>query len=174
MSNLIPKNKFVILVVIIALLSIVLYCVGLLVVLGEKKEIEELYLNTESESAKEEKISVIKNIAETNKDLIQTLQNYFVQKDDEVKFIEQIEKIARASGVKFEMTSIDVKANQPNSFSENVNVKMKLEGFWRGVVSFIDKLEKMPFGVLVEKIDLDANVPGDWSGTIEFIIFREK
>ena len=49
------------------------------------------------------------------------------------------------------MTSIDVKANQPNSFSENVNVKMKLEGFL-GVVSFIDKLEKMPFGVLVEKL----------------------
>ena len=60
--------------------SIVLYRVGLLVVLGEKKEIEELYLNTESESAKEEKIRVIKNVAETNKDLIQTLQNYFVQK----------------------------------------------------------------------------------------------
>ena len=105
--------------------------------------------------------------------MIQTLQNYFVQKDDEVKFIEQIEKIARASGVKFEMTSIDVKANQPNSFSENVNVKMKLEGFWRGVVSFIDKLEKMPFGVLVEKIDLDANVPGIGRARLN-LLFLEK
>lgn len=174
MNNLIPKNKFIIIAITIALLSIVLYCTGLFVVLAEKKEIEELYLSTESESVKEEKISVIKKIAETNKDLIQTLENYFVQKDDEVEFIEQIEKTAKTSGIKFEITSIDVKANQRDSFSENVSIKIKLEGSWHGTMFFINGLEKMPFGVSVEKIDLNANVPGGWSGTIEFIIFREK
>lgn len=174
MNNLIPQNKFIIIATTIALLSVVLYCTGLFVVLAEKKEIEELYLSTESGSAKEEKISIIKNIAETNKDLIQMLENYFIQKDDEIEFIEQIEKTAKNSGIKFEIISIDIKANQPVSFKEDVLVKMRLEGSWLGAMSFINGLEKMPFGVSVEKINLDANTPGDWLGTIEFIIFREK
>lgn len=174
MNNLIPKNKFVALALIMTLLSITLYFISLLVVLREKKEIEELYFNTESESAKEEKIRTIKYIAEVNKEPMQTLQNYFIQKDDEVAFIEQIEKVARVSGIKFEITSIDVVVGQTDSFKENVKVKMKLEGSWRNIMYFTDKLEKMPFGVLVENLNLDSGSSGNWSGPIEFIVFREK
>lgn len=174
MNNLIPKNKFIIIATTVALLSIILYCAGLFVVLREKRGIEELYLNTESESAKEEKIRVIKNVVEINKDLIQTLQNYFIQKDDEIKFIEQIEKTAQSSGIKFEIASIDVGGNQTDSFKEDINVKIKIEGSWHNIMYFINKLEKIPFGILIKDLNLDSNVSGSWSGAVEFIIFREK
>ena len=174
MNNLIPQNKFVTFAIVIASLSIILYFVGLFVVLGEKKEIENSYYDIESKSSEEERIRIVKYIAETNKEPIQTLQDYFIQKGDEVKFIEQIEKVARVSGIKFDIISIDIKANQANSFKENVNIKMKLEGSWRNIIYFIDKLEKMPFGVLIEGMSLDTSTSNNWFGFIEFIIFREK
>lgn len=174
MNNLIPKNKSVTFVIVIASLSVILYFIGLFIVLEIKKEIENSYYNTESKSSKEEKIRIIKNITEANKELIQTLRNYFIQKDDEVKFIEQIEKVARDSGVKFDIVSIDVKTDQQDSFKENVDVKMKLEGSWQNIIYFVDKLEKMPFGVSVENMNLDTGTSGNWLGFIEFILFREK
>ena len=51
---------------------------------------------------------------------------------------------------------------------------MKLEGSWQNIIRFVDKLEKMPFGVLVENMSLDTSTSGNWFGFIEFILFREK
>jgi hypothetical protein len=139
----------------------------------EIKKIEDFYLNSESESSKEKRFTVIKSIIETNNEPIQALQDFFIQKGDEVLFIEQIEKEARNLSVKFDI-DIDIKENQADPFKEDVEVKIKINGSWRNIISFIDKLEKMPFGVLIENINLDADVSGNWSGLIELIIFREK
>jgi Tfp pilus assembly protein PilO len=174
MNSWIPKNKITKLATTVALFSVVLYFSGLFIVFSEIKKMENTYNSTESDSYKEKKIAFIKSITETNKESIQTLQNFFIQKGDEVKFIEQIEKIAKESAVKFEISSIDVKVSQTNSFKEDVDVKVKLEGSWRDVIYFMDKLEKMPFGVSVEDVNLNINTRNDWSGSVEFIVFREK
>lgn len=174
MNNWIPKNKVIRSAIAAAVFSILLYFVGLLVISNEIKKIEDFYRDTDSESFKEEKFWAVKSIAEANEESIQTLRDFFIQKGDEVKFIEKIEEIARASSIKFEISSIDVKTNQEDSFKEDVSVKMKIEGSWKDVVYFIDKLNKIPFGVSIEKVNLDANTPGNWSGFVEFIIFREK
>ena len=42
------------------------------------------------------------------------------------------------------------------------------------MISFVDSLNKMPFGVLIEKINIDSSAPGEWSGLIDIIIFRKK
>jgi hypothetical protein len=174
MNNWIPKNKVVKIAAASALFSILLYFIGLLIVLNQIKKVENFYNDTNSESFKEEKFWAVKSIVETNSEPIQTLRNFFIQKGDEVKFIEQIEGVAKASSIKFEISSIDVKTDQASSFEEDVDVKMNTEGSWRNIMLFLDKLEKMPFGVSIEKVNLDANVPGNWSGSVEVVIFREK
>jgi len=174
MDNWIPKNKIVKFAVAVALLCVVLYFSGLFIVLGEIKKVENLYNDTESEFSKEKKFWVIKSVAEANKETIQALKDFFIKKDDEVKFIEQVEEIARSSSVKFEIAFIDIKINQKSSFKEDVAVKMKIEGSWGSIISFTNKLEKVFFGVLVSNINLTADAPGHWAGFIEFIVFREK
>jgi Tfp pilus assembly protein PilO len=174
MNNWIPKNKIVRFAIAIATLSVILYFVGLFVVFGETKKIENLYNDSNSELFKEEQFLAIKSIADANKESIQTLRDFFIQKGDEVKFIEKIEETARASSIKFEITSIDVGTNQGNSFEEDVSVKIMVEGSWKNMIYFMDKLKKMPFGVSIEKVNLDANIPGNWSGSVDFVIFREK
>jgi Tfp pilus assembly protein PilO len=174
MSNWIPKSKIIKFAAGTSLFGVALYFIALFVVLGEAKNLKNFYQNTESESSKEEKFRIINSIVETNKDSIQILENFFVKKDDEIKFIEQIEAVARISGIKFEIASIDAGANQPDSFKEDVDVKIAVEGGWREIMSFVNKLEKMPFGVLIENVSLDAKAPGIWTGSVKFVIFREK
>lgn len=167
------KKRILTIATIATSLSIAMYFVGLFIVLNKINTIENIYNSAESESSKEKRFWDIKPIAETNKELIKTLRDFFVQKGDEVKFIEQIEGVAQASAIKFEIVSIDV-LNQEGQFEENVKMRIELEGPWRNVMSFINKMEKMPFGVLIENINLDAKTSGNWSGFVEFIIFREK
>jgi hypothetical protein len=174
MNNWIPKNKIVWIIIAVTSVSIVLYFVGLFMVLGEIKKIENLYRDSNSESFKEEKFWAITAIAEDNKDNIQTLRNFFIQKGDEVKFIKEIESLAKNSFIKLEIVSIDVKNGENSLLKENVNIKVKTEGSWRNNIYFIDRLKKLPFGISIEKIDLESSASNNWSGSIEFIIFREK
>ena len=115
------------------------------------QEIEDYYNNTESQSGKEERARVLKSIAETNKEYIQTLREYFIQKGDEVKFIEQIEEIGKKSSIQFEINSIDVKPNQLKNFKEDITVRMDIEGSWQNIMNFTDMLEKMNFGSFLEE-----------------------
>lgn len=174
MKNWIPTNKFISSATTVAIFSMVLYFGSLSIVLWEIKKVENLYKNTESGFAKEEKSRLIKSIVEANKEDIQILRNFFVQKGDEVKFIEQIEEIGRKSGVTFEIFSIDVKGKEASSFKEDLSVKMNLRGSWSNVISFVDMLQKTYFGVAFQNINVNSDSLGHWSGSVEFIIFREK
>lgn len=173
MNNWIAKNKIISLGI-VAAFSLILYLVSLFNVFGEIKKIEDSYHNSEPELSKEKKFVAIKYITESNKESIQTIRDFFIKKGDEVAFIKQIENIARASSIKSEISSIDIKENQSESLKEDVKIKMSVEGSWLNVMSFISKLEKMSFGVLIQNINLDANAPGHWTGSVGFNIFREK
>jgi hypothetical protein len=173
MNNWIPQKRILKIAITTASVGVVLYFAFLFVVIHKINIIETSYRGTESESFKEEKFWAIKSIIEINKDKIQNLDNFFIKKGDEVKFIEQIEEVARQSSIKFNIASIDV-ANQNEQFKENVKVKVNIEGSWKNAVSFVNDLEKMPFGVSIENMVLDAKTPSDWSGFVEFIVFREK
>jgi Tfp pilus assembly protein PilO len=169
----IPKNKLLVTAFMAALVSFILYFGGLIIVKGEIKKVENLYNSTESESYKEEKTRVVKSISETNKDSIRSLHSFFIPKDDDINFIKQIEEIARGSAIKFEIISIEVKLNQTEIFKEDVTVRMDISGSWQNIMNFTQKLEKMPFGVLIEKFSINTGEEG-WSGVISFDVFKEK
>jgi Tfp pilus assembly protein PilO len=175
MNTWIPKNNIVRLAATVLLVSIILYFAGLFITLRQIKKVEDLYNNAESGFSKNEKFLAIKSAVEENQDAIIFLRSFFVSKDDEVKFIEQIEDAAKNSGIKSEIASIDVKpSTDKTSLKEDVMVKINIEGQWKNMMTFVDKLEKLPFGVSINKINLDTSGKGLWSGSVDFIIFREK
>jgi len=174
MNNWIPNNKIIKSIIALTLFSIILYFFSLFIVIREVKKVENLYSNTESESFKEQKFIAIKSVAENNKESIELLRNFFIQKDDEANFIEQIEKAAKTHSVSFDIVNIDVKPDEESSFKENVSIKMNVEGTWTNIMSLLNRLERMDFGVLIDDVNLDAKNPGNWVGSINFVIFREK
>lgn len=174
MDNWIPKNKTLKIVAAAAGLSVLLYLAAFVVVWKGIKRAEDFYQNSESETFRNQKIAAIKSALEANKGHIEVLNGFFVQKDGEVQAIEQIENVARGSGIDFEISSIAVEEKESDPFKEDVKVKMTVGGSWTNLIGFIHKLERMPLGVSVEKIGLSSTAPGAWSGTLEFVIFREK
>lgn len=174
MNNWIPKKRIIEVAAIIALLSATLYFAGLFIVINKINSIEGFYQNMESESSREEKFWAIKSIVEANKESIQTLRNFFIPKEDEVEFIEKIEETAKTSEIEFDIVSIDIKPDQKDLFKEDVVVKMNIEGPWKNVMLFLNKLEKMPFGVSIGSVNLDVKTARNWSGFVEFTIFKEK
>lgn len=174
MKNWIPKKTTLLFTVGTAIFAALLYITSLAVVWWEIKRIENYHKTNESKSSIEEKTRILKSVAETEKYYIDILRNFFIKKGDEVKFIEQIEKTAQESEVKFEISLIDVKPNQVKNFKEDVTVRMNIEGPWNSIMLFVDRLEKMEFGVSVQNLNLDTKSKGDWSGFIEFTLFREK
>lgn len=174
MSNWIPKDKTLKFFTALAALSVLLYFCGLFIVFREIKKVENSQRDTESESFKEKKFLAVKSIAESNEELIKSMRNFFIQKDGEAKMVEDIEEAAKNSGIKFEISSIDLKEDTASPIKDDVLVKIFIEGRWERVISFIDRLGKLPFGVSIEEISLDADSPGVWTGYVEFVLFREK
>ena len=174
MNNWIPKNKILRFAVGLAALGLVLYLMGILIISIKTKKVERSYSNTESDLFKEQKFWAIKSVADTNEESIKYLKDFFVKSGGEVFFIEKIEEMARISNTKLEIVSIDIKPNQVDLFEEEVLVKIKVSGTWDSVMLFVDKLERMNFGVVIEDINLDAETAGNWVGAIEFIFMKNK
>ncbi|HEY4479879.1 MAG TPA: hypothetical protein VJB58_00195 [Candidatus Paceibacterota bacterium] len=174
MKNWIPKKTLIIASSVAAGLSVAIYVLGLFLVNSEIAKIETYYGDSESKLGREKRVAAIKTASEAYKEEIDVLRNFFIEKGDEVKFIETIEEAANVSGLKFEISALDVKSDQPKSTKEDVVVRMNVEGGWQETMIFLEKIEKMTFGVLVREISLDAKSLGVWSGFIEFVVFRNK
>lgn len=174
MKNWIPNNKIRKIILGVSLLSALLYCTGVFLVSREIGQIEKSYTDSESESSKEERARALKTQFETNKESVLALRNFFIQKGDEVSFINKIEEIGVRSSVKFVIDSISVKEKDPDPLKENIVVKINIEGSWTNILSFLNLLEKAYFGALIQNLSLDSKEPGVWFGFLELVIFREK
>ena len=174
MNNWVPNKKIIRSAALITMVCTILYFTGLFVVISKINKIENSYNDIESSIYKQERVWTLKALAENNKEDIKTLRDFFIQKEDEVYFIEAIESTARKSGVLFEIASINEKPKEGDTFEQDILVKIDVEGSWPNILSLLDLLEKMPFGVSIENINLDVDSASKWSGFIELILFKEK
>lgn len=173
MNGWIP-NKIIFRIVIgIFAVSVLIYVAALTLVYNKRGEIATYSDETQSMLAKEENSLKIKSILDNNSDSIKYVRNFFIEKGDEITFIETIEKVAKNAGVRSEISSI-TQAQNRDPEKEDIRVKVAFEGAWSRVATFLDELEKMPFGVVIQNINLDSKDPGKWSGMVEFIVYREK
>ncbi len=173
MQNWIPKKNTLVSVVLLATLSFLLYTVCLIIVFWQIRKIETYYQNTESKSSVEEKIRALKIAITNNQENIEMVRKFFVQKGDEVTFIERLETLGDDVGLEFEIASIDVKSNQAKNLKEDVTVRVGVDGSWENIMKFVDGLEKMPFGVMIQNLNIDTKSATGWSGFVELIVFRE-
>jgi Tfp pilus assembly protein PilO len=174
MNNWVPKNKTLRAAIVTAGFAVLLYVAGFVVVFLNIKRAENFYQNSESETARSEKIAAIKSVVEANKDSLSVVDSFFIKSGEEVGVIENIERVAKESGVEFSIVSIDESTKEENQFTESLRVKIEVSGSWRNVSVFLHQLERMPFGVILNKVDLNVSNEEGWFGVVEFDVFREK
>ena len=173
MKNWIPKKSLVVISSAFSVGFFLFYLISSVYVFWLIDKIESYYSDRESRSGREERARAIRLFSENNKGQINAVRSFFIKEGEEANFIETIELEANKSGIKFDISEINIQNNENQSLKENVDVNIKLEGSWKSVMTFIDSLEKMPFGTYVYDVSLDKgnNV---WSGTVNFLVFREK
>lgn len=174
MSNWIPNQKVLIFTSVGALFCILIYFGGLSFLLSEIGKIEQTYTEAALKINQRERAQTLKLVAETYEEDLTTLRNFYLRKGDEVVFIEETESLARQSGLDFEIVSINPILTTEAEFKEDIELRVGIEGSWRQIMNFLEQLEKASFGVSVENVSIDATAPGEWSGFVEFIVFREK
>lgn len=173
MKNWIPKKSLVIISSAFSVGFFLVYLISSIYVFWQIDKIENYYSDTESRSGREERARAIRLFSETNKEQINAVRSFFIKEGEEANFIENVEAAANKAGVKFDIAEINIQNSEGQTLKENVEVNVKLEGGWGAVMSFLDSLEKMPFGTYVYDFSLDKE-NGIWSGAVNFLVFREK
>lgn len=156
-----------------AFICLTVYFGGILYIQKELVKIKTSHEDIESEIYKKERIKALETLVMNNTDSIENLRNFFVRKDDEVKFIEYIEGTAKISGVDFEISTITSKTEEIGIPKEDILVRVAVRGAWNSVMKFIDTMEKGNFGVLIREVEMDNNSSGGWFASILLNFYKE-
>lgn len=175
MNSWIPRKKALHIALLATIAGLFIYIFGIYSVIYKIDAIESLLDESKTLILREEKGRVLKNVLEENQESIETLRKYFIVEGDEVVFIETIEEVGRQAGISYEIASIvPAKGKNESIVKEDVRVRVNTKGSWERIMNFINLVERMPFGAIVERVSLDIHPEGGWSGAVEFIVFREK
>ncbi len=105
----------------------------------------------------------------------QALDAYFVQKENSVKFIEQIEGLGKQAGLSLTVASVTVANN-----GKELRMNLGSNGSFDDTFYFVTLLETMPYKTRLEQVHLqkkdDVSIPGvvttAWSG--DFVLVLES
>ena len=135
-------------------------------------EVKQLTVSTqEREFSQSLKDSILK----TEKDRTK-LEQYFVAAGDArtAEFINQIEVLAKSSGLTPEVRAVDYEPVATAATSSTVSLvhfKLNIVGKWDNVFNFLQTIENLTKITLVQGVTLNAS-SALWSGDIDFTILK--
>jgi hypothetical protein len=93
------------------------------------------------------------------------LDNYFITADNTVEFLERLERTSN-------LTKVKIKINQAEA-KNNLSLNFSLAGSFSAINQFLVLLEKFPYNLRIERLDLRLKSPGFWEGNV-FLIATTK
>lgn len=91
---------------------------------------------------------------------LQEIDSYFIGPDGEVPFIDSLEARAQSLQLKTEITSVQIEKSKnlaPKKL-EYLTLRLKVNGSWKNVYTFISLLQNIPYQVTLDQVDLTASV----------------
>lgn len=87
---------------------------------------------------------------------IDSVNGYFITKDEEVRFIENIESLARENKLEVEISSINIEKDQniQKDGLEYLVIKVNTRGSWEGTYKFFGLIEMMPYHIFINKFSI--------------------
>jgi hypothetical protein len=164
-----------------------LYYFGLNDIRDKNNNIYVLKNNLSSQVEKQRYMSSMEQMIENTDTNITKINTSIIQKGEDVKFIEEIEGIAKDNNLIINIDSLSVEEN--TSFVSSglaiLKVKANMSGGWAGVYSFLSQIESMPFRIKIDKFALISNVDQvmvgtksanskQWQGIFEISVLKYK
>ncbi|MFA5888901.1 MAG: hypothetical protein WCW47_02675 [Candidatus Paceibacterota bacterium] len=120
---------------------------------------------------------------------INRMDDSIISKKGEVEFIENLESVARGSGLSIEINSLILNnnSNLASSSIDILKIKAKTKGSWSASYTFLTRLELLPFKLRVNKfglVSIDKEVTsteirmavssGIWQSEFEIDVLKYK
>ncbi len=181
-------------------LKIILFVLGLAVLLvfvlyyfvyedikSKNQHVSTLSNDLSSQSAKRDYLILTQKVIQNIGIDINRINNSIIAKDGDVKFIENLESIARQNGLTMTIDSL-VLADNPEFASSSITtlqIRAKTKGNWSGNYKFLVELESLPIKIRVNKFDLSNTAVetgsdvkkagvGIWQSTFEISVLKYK
>ena len=130
----------------------------------EKAELASMMAKTSfNESAGEVVLSALGPKLQTQ---AMILDNYFISASTTVSFLEQLESGAKLAKVALKINQAEIK--------DNLRLNIAVEGNFSAVNQFLGLLEKFPYALRIERLDLRIGDKGLWRGDFVIILATQK
>lgn len=155
---------------------------------NKNEHISNLEQRLSLKSDKQSYLISTQTVLQNSKPDISRIENSIISKDGDVRFIENIESLARNSGL-----SITIDSLNSSDISEAVSgevvglkIKAKTEGNWAGTYRFLAELESLPVKVKIDRFGLSntgsqaittskiSNSGNSWQSNFEIFVLKYK
>jgi Tfp pilus assembly protein PilO len=183
-------NTYLILLIIIALSLVTAYAYLSVYISGLTDKTTEIKTDIESMRIKLAHTRKLNVSAEKTQDERKTVMSYFLNPDQVVDFVTNLESVAGNFGLLYTINSIENIdfGTLPESNKELLKVSMSLSGSWSTILRFLAYIETMPYAVHIDKLDINSNSTGapasvgtsskvsnsTWSMSVIFSIIKNK
>jgi|GEM_PF-3379321 len=159
--------------------------VSVYLITTENKE-ELLKTKKEVVSAGDQDLFLLRKVFQRLKPKIDIIENYFIDKNNAVVFIERIEELAEQSGLIVSVQDVDLveQTRDKKIYVENelkiekirshgeLSMTVQVSGTWKGIMTFLATIESLDKKVIVKGLRISAiadneRVGSDWSAIFE-------
>lgn len=102
---------------------------------------------------KENRAFVDRNLVRGTENERQVLDNYFVNSNSIISFIERLESLGRASRVSLTLSSVDIDSERKNA----LKINLRMTGTFSGIYYLISLIEAMPYEIDVTRFSISKS-----------------
>lgn len=182
-----PKKRTKIILIVLFLANILIVATFTFIYISTKNLIEES-VNKEdqikTELKKENAAVIMKEDLVLAKIYQEKLNNFVINSNETVVFIELLENMIINSNLKSDIRNVSTEVYKKSGVSnmELLRVNVDVVGEWKNIQYFLNYLENYPLQINIEKVSLNRytdyesknkNV-SQWSGSLEFTVVKNK
>lgn len=169
-------KKFLIPLIFLEIAIFVFFYFGYLDVKSKNQDASVLKGDLASQVQRQQYMSSMQAMIKSTDSDITKVNNSIVQNDQDVNFIESLEKIARENNLQVVISSLVIKDSKDLSASglSILSLKANLKGGWAGMYSFLVELESQPFKIKIDKFAMASSEDKQWQGVFEIEVLKYK
>lgn len=119
-------------------------------------------------------VALEKEYVESEKDR-RMLKNFVVAKEGATDFLELVESMGRAQGLKVAIKSAQDQALKESTTFELLVISLEVSGSYTSLTSFLPLIESLPYQTEIASVSLEQiGGEGEWRGLFDLRVVKEK
>ncbi len=158
-----PKKTFYLILALDLLLVLV---VGLLIWQIKEKKLELVEVMSKTSPIKSSEEQLLASSWSRLEPQLAILDSHFLVGSTTVEFLERLENTAKLTKTSFKINQADAK--------DNLRLNFSTQGSFSAINQFLTLLEKFPYALRIERLNLQTGDKGIWRGDFAIMVMIQK